>query len=125
MAITLKHFQPREFQCQCLKCGLGIEQMQTELLEHLEMARMLSNVKYRLVSAMRCAKRNNEEGGVNGSAHVTGWAVDIEAKSAAQRYRVLYGLIKAGFNRIGIYETFIHADMDPTKPAGVVWYGKY
>lgn len=122
---ALKYFQPREFECQCFKCGQGFEQMQAELIEMLVMARMLSNVPYRLVSAMRCEKRNNEVGGVNGSAHTKGLAVDIETKSAVHRYRVLYGLIKAGFNRIGVYETFIHADADTSKPAGVIWVGQY
>jgi zinc D-Ala-D-Ala carboxypeptidase len=122
---AMKYFQPREFQCQCFKCGKGFEQMQPELIERLEMARMLSNVPYRLVSAMRCEKRNTAVGGVNGSAHTTGWAVDIEIKSATQRKHVLYGLIKAGFNRIGIYQAFIHADMDPTKPKDVIWAGQY
>ena len=122
---AMKYFQPREFQCQCLKCGLGFEQMQPDLIERLEMARMLANTPFKLVSAIRCEKRNNAVGGVNGSAHVTGWAVDIEAKSAVQRYRVLYGLIKAGFHRIGIYQGFIHVDLDPSKPPNVAFIGQY
>jgi len=119
----MQHFRPVEFECKCGKCGLGFAQMQPDFLERLEMARMLSNVPYSLLSAKRCESHNKAVGGLQDSAHLTGWAVDIEARSAITRMRVVYGLVKAGINRIGVYPTFVHADCDPTKPSNVMWIG--
>ena len=118
----MQHFRPAEFECKC-GCGLGFAQMQPELLERLEMARMLSNVPYSLLSAKRCDSHNKAVGGLQDSAHLTGWAIDIEARSATTRMRIVYGLVKAGINRIGVYPTFVHADADPTKPSNVMWMG--
>ena len=30
-------------------------------------------------------------------------------------------LMKVGFNRIGVGNTFIHVDIDPEKPIDVIW----
>jgi uncharacterized protein YcbK (DUF882 family) len=97
--------------------------MQPDFLERLDMARMLANVPFSLQSAVRCPEHNKAVGGLQDSAHLSGWAVDIEARSAVARMRVVYGLIKAGVNRIGVYSTFVHADGDPTKPSNVMWVG--
>ena len=34
---------------------------------------------------------------------------------------VIYGLIEAGFTRIGIHPKFVHADNDPKKVEGVIF----
>jgi hypothetical protein len=34
---------------------------------------------------------------------------------------IVGSLLEAGFNRIGIADTFIHVDNDPTKPEEVMW----
>lgn len=118
----MKHFRPFEFECVCRHdCGKGFAQMNEEFIEKLEFARLLSDVPYKLSSAFRCERHNHDIGGVEDSAHTKGHGADIRADTPRMRYKVLYGLIKAGFNRIGIYDTFIHVDDDPSKPAEVVW----
>lgn len=55
------------------------------------------------------------------SSHMKGLAADILTPNSAVRCAVLQGLIRAGFNRIGIANGFIHVDDDSSKPADVVW----
>jgi len=96
--------------------------MNPDVLDRLDMARVYGNVKFKINSAIRCNQHNKDVAGTEGSAHLSGFAVDIATPDSHARYQVLYGLIKAGFNRLGIYKTFIHADDDPYKTANVVWY---
>ena len=121
MADILKHFDPSEFCCKCRHCTLGFDDMQPQFLKKLALARNYSNVPYRLNRAISCAAHNEKVGGLPTSSHLTGWAVDIEARTSARRSRIVSGLIKAGFHRIGIYSTFIHVDDDPDKPPFVMW----
>jgi uncharacterized protein YcbK (DUF882 family) len=75
-------------------------------------------------SGYRCLKLNKAVGGVANSAHTTGSAVDIEFHSEAQAKKLIEALIKAGFKRIGLGWSFIHVDIDHTKPHPAVWlYG--
>jgi len=117
---SIKHFGRSEFACSC-GCGLGWDHMQPQALKKLELARKYSNVPYVINSSIRCEDYNAKIGGAQTSAHKIGWAFDLEARTSARRARILFGLVKAGFHRIGIYKTFIHVDDDPSKPPMVVW----
>lgn len=118
----MKHFRPTEFQCRCqYHCGLGFAQMDADFLDRLEMARIYANVPFTLTSAIRCEKHNEDEGGKDNSAHLSGLAVDISTPNSHYRFKILYGLIKAGFRRLGIYKDFIHVDDDQTKAPEVSW----
>ena len=119
----MKYFRPHEFNCRCGKCGLGFPAMDVDFLDRLDSARIYANVPFKLTSAYRCEDHNRDEGGTEGSAHTKGVAVDIAIQSSHVRFKVLYGLIKAGFNRIGVYENFIHVDDDMTKAPEVCWFG--
>jgi len=50
-----------------------------------------------------------------------GLASDIRYTSSSECFKILNGLILAGFRRIGIYKTFIHVDIDQDKVQGVIW----
>lgn len=100
--------------------GSGHE-MQPIFLDKLDLARELSGVPYVINSGYRTFEHNREVGGVLNSSHLTGWAADIRADSSNRRFLILKGLIEAGFNRIGVGETFIHADCDPSKSGNVTW----
>lgn len=79
---------------------------------------------YIINSGVRTPEHNKDEGGTPDSSHIPGYAADIKAKTSRERYYILCGLIAAGFNRIGIGRTFIHADDDPSKDPAVTWlYG--
>jgi len=46
--------------------------------------------------------------------------MDIQARTSYYRFKIVYGLIKAGFTRILIYKTFVHADTDPNKTQEII-----
>lgn len=117
----LRHFLPYEFACQCGACNRGYEEMQDSFLVMLDAARDLAAVPFHLTSAYRCPAHNEAVGGVDGSAHTRGYAVDVRARDSVTRYQVVRGAIQAGFNRIGVAREFVHLDTDPTKASQVVW----
>lgn len=114
-----EHFTEEE--CSC-NCGCGTMAVQPLVLYRLEIARLASRCPYRITSWTRCYEHNLKVGGTPTSSHVDGFAVDIEAKSNRVRQKVMYGLLYAGFDRIGIGERFIHADCDPQKPSVRLWF---
>lgn len=89
----------------------------------LDRAREYSAEPFFLTSTVRSELKNKEVGGVEDSSHMKGLAVDIRAETPREKYKILLGLIAIGFNRIGIYEHHIHADIDKSKAADVLWRG--
>lgn len=115
-----EHFTPSEFRCGC-GCGLGLESMQPELLRRLVLARQIANTPFILTSTIRCPQYNAQVGGVDSSAHVDGYAVDVASNNGYKRFQLFISALDAGFKRLGIDTHFIHLDCDPTKPAKVLW----
>lgn len=104
--------------CSCC----GVHKMSKTLIRMLTNARELAQVPFVITSAYRCVKHNAEVGGRKLSAHTLGLAVDIAATDNHSRFRIVYGLMKAGFTRIIIYKGggFIHADIDENKPKEIL-----
>lgn len=117
------YFKKSEFECPC-GCGMGYDDMSLDLLEKIDNARRIAGVSFILNSAVRCPIHNKGVGGSPTSSHLTGDAVDIACPFSGQRFRIIQGLLKAGFTRIGIAEDFIHADIDKNKPQEVLWVYK-
>ncbi len=116
------YFEPSEFGC---PCGCGINNPSKELVYRLNSARVKAGVPFHLNSACRCEKHNAEVGGLPNSAHLTsetkvGYASDIAYHSSEMLFEIVDGLITSGFKRILIYKTFVHADVDPSKPYPVL-----
>lgn len=61
---------------------------------------------------------------VANTAHARGLAVDIRAHDSVTRFKIAKALLDAGFARIGVYDKHIHADVDPSLPQGVLWWGR-
>ena len=94
------------------------------LAQQLQVARDYFGEPMVFSSGYRCKRLNTAVGGVANSAHTTGSAVDIEFHSEAQAKKLIEALIKAGFKRIGLGWSFIHVDIDHTKPHPACWlYG--
>jgi zinc D-Ala-D-Ala carboxypeptidase len=94
------------------------------LAQQLQIARDYFGEPMVFTSGYRCLKLNKAVGGVANSAHTTGSAVDIEFHSEAHAKKLIEALIKAGFKRIGLGWSFIHVDIDLTKPYPACWlYG--
>jgi uncharacterized protein YcbK (DUF882 family) len=72
-------------------------------------AREYAGVPFIINSGYRCEKHNREVGSQSAN-HPSGKAVDIRATDGPTRGKILKGLYRAGFTRIGIGKDFIHAD---------------
>jgi uncharacterized protein YcbK (DUF882 family) len=113
----MKHFKFDEFKCPC--CGKAT--MRMEFCIRLDEAREVADTPFIINSAFRCPDHNWKVGGSLASSHIMGCAADLRTKNSTERYRILHALMKVGFKRIGIADTFIHVDMDPSKTANVIW----
>lgn len=118
--MQLRYFSADEFSCKC-GCGLGFNDMDQDLMIRLDEARGFAGVPFSLSSAMRCQRHNKAVGGSATSSHMSGFAVDIEAVDDQHRFSIIDALLKAGFNRIGVSESFVHVDSDPNKNRNRLW----
>ena len=97
------------------------QEMDSTFIYLLDSARTIAGVPFTINSGYRTKHRNRIVGGVAGSSHTKGLAADIKVKSGRDRKIILEALQEVGFNRFGIGSTFIHVDLDSTKPADVIW----
>ena len=119
----MRYFDYSEFDCRCGNCSVRGEDMDSEFLEMLDEARTYAGVPFKINRGVSCPAHNAAVGGSETSSHLPhkACAADIEADTSMLRFAIIEGLLRAGFRRIGIAPTFIHADSDEEKPAGVAW----
>lgn len=115
---TKTYFSDKEFSC---KCGCGKNNIDIGLIVLLNELREKVGFPLVINSGCRCEKRNAEEGGAKDSAHLLGFAVDIRAISSHTRFIIKRTAYDMGFERIGTGKTFIHLDVDFSKPQEVEW----
>ena len=118
------YFSSKEQSCNC--CGKG--KLHPDTLMRANRARHRADILFNVNCASRCKKHNTEVGGVDNSAHLIdedgfSRALDIRCSDSRSRSIIVKALILEGFTRIGIYDTFIHADDDPSLPQDVMWVG--
>lgn len=114
----LKNFTLDEFKCPC--CGRN--DMELMFLRKLDLARDLAGVPFKITSAFRCEKHNDNVGGEEDSRHLIGEAVDIRARSQEVRGRIIKACQEVGLVSFSISKNpgFIHVDTFPTP-----WIGLY
>lgn len=95
--------------------------LKPELVELLDKARDIAGIPFKLNSTVRTVAENKKAGGVENSAHLTGEACDIHCIDSASRYKIVTALLKVGFIRIGIADTFVHCDISKTHPQNNIW----
>lgn len=95
--------------------------MQQEFLDLLDEARDIAQVPFRINSGFRTSEHNLRVGGTETSSHLTGWAADISATTSNRRWVIIHALLQVGFTRIGVADTFVHCDLDPSKSRNVMW----
>ena len=100
--------------------------MDKEFLAMIDEARHLAGVPFKINSGYRTQAYHNSLAKkgyktAKNSAHLRGFAADIHCPDSSTRFAILSALLKAGFNRIGIANTFIHVDTDPSLPEDVIW----
>lgn len=108
---TYKYFKPSE-----------IVGLKPELVVKLDQARGIAGVPFKITSGFRTAEHNTEVGGVEGSSHTSGLAVDLSVKDGVSGGKILLALAQVGFKRFGFYKDgHIHVDCDLTKPNPAYW----
>lgn len=117
--ITAKYFKEQEFARCNPPCSL--QDMEQETMDKLDAAREKAGIPFVLNSAFRSVAHEKSKGRNGTSSHTKGRAVDIRCNTSANRMKIVVGLLDAGFTRIGIGKTYVHADDDPDKPQGVMW----
>lgn len=95
--------------------------LNTSLCLRLDYARLLAGVPFTITSGFRTPEENAAAGGSPNSAHLRGLAVDLRAKDSTTRFKIIKGLLLAGFDRIVVYAStgHVHADIDPNLPRPV------
>lgn len=101
----------------------SIDDMDKGFMDRLETARAYSSVPFVITSAFRSREYELSHSRSGSSSHCKGLAVDIRCYSDQWRFIIIQSLLRAGFRRIGVYETFIHVDCDSSKLQSI-WYGK-
>lgn len=118
--MALKYFKLSEFDD---APGTG-KNMKKDFLVKLDKARAIADVPFKITSGYRSKETNKRVGGVSTSSHLKGLAADISCKDSSTRQKIISGLIKAGFTRIGISKkgNFIHCDTDKDKNDAIWLY---
>ena len=95
--------------------------MDSLLLDKLDLARDICGFPLIINSGYRSIEHNKKVGGVANSSHLLGLAVDIHCTDSRKRFMLLDALLVAGFDRVGLADTYIHVDVDPEKKPCVIW----
>lgn len=105
------------------KCSpsCSLQDMNQEFIDMLDSAREIAGIPFVLTSAKRTVKHEKEKGRSGTGAHTLGCAGDIECTNSRERFIIVAALLKAGFTRIGISKTFIHADNSKNHDQKVIW----
>jgi len=105
-----EYFSLREFECPCCRRVM----LSPDLLARLNHLRMVINRPIYINSGYRCPEENQRVGGVSGSYHLLGMAVDIHVQDYLLSDLLAFAQ-EIGFNGIGYYEkrNFLHLDIRP------------
>ena len=94
------------------------EQIHSQVLDYVRSAQALCGFRLRITSGFRSKAYERSKGRNGSSSHskTPGLAVDISVVDSHTRYKVILALLYLGVPRLGIGKTFIHLDIDESKP---------
>jgi uncharacterized protein YcbK (DUF882 family) len=102
-----------------------IKGLSLDLVSMLDKARNICGFAFVITSGFRTPEENAKAGGTEGSSHMDGVAVDLQAPLGQQeREKMIWALGLVGFRRIGLYSRHIHCDLDGKKTQNVAWFGQ-
>ena len=117
--ITSKYFSEQEFK-NCSPSA-SLQNMQQSTMSKIDTAREIAGIPFVITSAYRSTAWDKAKGRSGTGSHTLGRAIDIRCNSSSNRWKIIDALLKAGFNRIGIANTFIHADDSQQHAQQVIW----
>ena len=120
--VLLDHFEIEEFDSPDAP-GSG-NKMRAKFLLMYNLARNYAGIPFVVNSGYRTKAYNQKVGSKPKSSHTRGWAADTRALTIGEQILIVRAGRNAGFNRFGIYKTFIYMDCDPTKKQNVAWFEK-
>ena len=118
--IFSRFFSDSEFKRAVPPCSLN-DMNQTTMIR-MDRAREFAGIPFVVNSAFRTPEHEKLQGRDGKSSHTTGRALDIRCNTPRNRFLIIDALLKAGFTRIGVAQTFIHADDSPSHDQKVVWF---
>jgi zinc D-Ala-D-Ala carboxypeptidase len=95
--------------------------MDEEFLDMLDEARSVAGIPFVITSGLRTEAWNHRVGGTPNSSHMKGCAADIACSTSRDRFLIVTALLEVGFDRIGIYDTYIHVDNDWEKNSALIF----
>lgn len=99
-----------------------VSELNTKLVDILDIMRGECGFPFRITSGKRTKVENdNLIDAVGNSAHLTSLAVDVQCITDEQRFKMKQSAYKNGIKRIGTAKTYLHFDIDETKPQYVEW----
>lgn len=117
--IKAKYFSEKEFKLCFPSCSL--QNMNQNTMNKLDAAREIAGIPLVINSAYRSSEWDRAKGRSGTGAHTLGRGIDIRCNTDSNRFKVISALIKAGFTRIGIAKTYIHADDSQNHSQEVIW----
>lgn len=117
MSYQPTYFKEAEFARCSPACKMS--DLSDTLLHKLDAARELCGFPFIVNSAYRTVEYEKSKGRKGTSSHTKGLAVDLRCGSSYIRFRMVQALVQVGFCRIGLYPTFIHADLDDSKVSAI------
>lgn len=116
----LRYFTEEEFRQARPACTLS--DMHESFIDRLDEARHIAGVPFKINSAYRTFGYEIEHGRTGTSSHCKGLAVDLKCVDTYSRLQIISALLKVGFKRIGIGQSFIHVDYDSEKNSAIWLY---
>jgi hypothetical protein len=120
--VTSKYFKESEFQKCSPACSL--QDMNQSTMNRFDTARDIAGIPLVITSAYRSVEHERKQGRAGTSSHTLGHAIDIRCNTDGNRFKVIDAILKAGFRRIGIARTYIHADDSRKHTPEVSWMYK-
>lgn len=117
--IKAKYFSEKEFKLCFPSCSL--QNMNQNTMNKLDAAREIAGIPLVINSAYRSSEWDRAKGRSGTGAHTLGRGIDIRCNTDSNRHKIVSALMKAGFTRIGIAKTYIHADDSPKHSQEIIW----
>lgn len=100
----------------------SVDDLNPKLVERLILAQRMCGEQFIITSGFRSQAYERSKGRKGTSSHCKGLAVDLSAINSHLRFIIVAALLYAGFPRLGVGKTFLHADIDETKPYPIIFH---